>query len=373
MQILRQSTAKTVVLGPFVDATDGVTAETALTIAQADIRLSKNGGAFAQTNNAAGATAMENGYYSVPLDTTDTGTVGTLTVAVSESGALPVWREFQIVEEAVFDAFYAASAGMAVTLATGAITATVIATGAIDADAIADNAIDAGAIAADAITATKIADGAITAAKIATGAIDADALAADAAAEIADAVWDEDATGHQTGGTFGQAIGDPGADTNTIFGAVVTGAAGATIAADIIDIEGKVDDLETRVGTPSDLGGGASLAANLSDIEAQTDDIGAAGAGLTAVTQHIDTEVAAIKTVTDKLDAAQSEPGQGAPAANATPIEKIGYLYKAWRNKKTQTADTFSLFADDGTTVDQKSTTSDDGSTTTVGEMVTGA
>jgi hypothetical protein len=118
---------------------------------------------------------------------------------------------------------------------------------------------------------------------IEANAITAAAMAADAGAEIADAVWDEDATAHQTGGTFGQAIGDPGADTNTIYGAVVTGAAGATIAADIVDIEGKVDDLETRLGTPSDLGSGATVAANLADIEGQTDDIGAAGAGLTAV------------------------------------------------------------------------------------------
>jgi hypothetical protein len=70
-------------------------------------------------------------------------------------------------------------------------------------------------------------------------------LAADAVAEIADAVWDEDATGHQTVGTFGQAIGDPGADTTTIYQSVVTDAAGANIAADIIDIEGKVDDVES--------------------------------------------------------------------------------------------------------------------------------
>ena len=41
-------------------------------------------------------------------------------------------------------------------------------------------------------------------------------------ASIADAVWDEDATAHQTQGTFGQAIGDPGADTDTIFGLLNT-------------------------------------------------------------------------------------------------------------------------------------------------------
>ncbi len=48
-------------------------------------------------------------------------------------------------------------------------------------------------------------------------------------------------------------------------------------------IEGLVDDLESRVGTPSDLGSGATVAANLVDIEGQTDDIGVAGAGLTAL------------------------------------------------------------------------------------------
>lgn len=58
--------------------------------------------------------------------------------------------------------------------------------------------------------------------------------------------------------------------------------AGASVSADILAVDNFVDDLESRLGTPSNLGGGATIAANLSDIEAQTDDIGAAGAGLTA-------------------------------------------------------------------------------------------
>jgi hypothetical protein len=103
MLYLKQSTSATVVIGPFVDDTDGKTAETGLTISQADIRLSKNGGAFAQTNDATGASHMENGYYSVPLDATDTITLGRLTVAVSKSGALPVYREFQVVTANVYD------------------------------------------------------------------------------------------------------------------------------------------------------------------------------------------------------------------------------------------------------------------------------
>lgn len=66
-----------------------------------------------------------------------------------------------------------------------------------------------------------------------------------------------------------------------------------------------------------------------------------------------------------------AEPGQENPGATVSLATKINYLYKAWRNKKTQTATTFSLFNDAGTTVDQKSTVSDDG-TATIEEMVTG-
>jgi hypothetical protein len=112
---LKQSTAATVKLGPFVDDTDGKTAETALTISQADIRLSKNGGAFAQTNNATGATHDENGYYGIPLDTTDTGTLGRLRVAVNETGALPVWQDFMIVPANVYEALVTGVEWLAVT------------------------------------------------------------------------------------------------------------------------------------------------------------------------------------------------------------------------------------------------------------------
>jgi len=106
MQYLKQSTAKTLRFGPFLDDTDGKTAETGLTISQADIRLSKNGGAFAQSNDSSGATHDENGWYYLQLDTTDTNTLGPLTVAIHESGALPVWREFMIVTSNWYDTMF---------------------------------------------------------------------------------------------------------------------------------------------------------------------------------------------------------------------------------------------------------------------------
>ena len=74
----------------------------------------------------------------------------------------------------------------------------------------------------------------------------------------------------------------------------------------------------------------------------------------------------------NELSTARAEPGQGAPPASASPLVKQDWLYAAWRNKKTQTATTFNLFADDTTTVIAKAATSDDGTTGTVGEIASG-
>jgi len=89
------------------------------------------------------------------------------------------------------------------------------------------------------------------------------------------------------------------------------------------------------------------------------------------------TDISNLQTVADAiqalLDNTRAEPGQGAPAVNPDAMTKIDYLYKAWRNKTTQTATLLTVFADDGTTEDHKSTVSDDGTTATKGEIVTGA
>lgn len=297
--------------------------------------------------------------------------------------------------------------------------------------------------------------------------------------------------------------------------------AGASVSADILAVDNLVDDLESRLGTPSNLGSGATVAANLVDIEGQTDDIGAAGAGLTAITNLLPaiirentaqggsftsitldagassqtdqyagnwvvltggtgsgqtaqitayngtSKVASVYTwavapdstttfrilqtpipsvnvfvvsssagssignsvwstaartltaatnitstggttvpqtgdsfarigaagasLTDlggmsttmkgqvnaeMLDVLNTDtfaqPGQEAPAATTTLVKMLSYLYKAFRNKKTQTATERKLYADDGTTVDQKATDSDDSTTYTKGELGAG-
>jgi len=108
--ILRQSTAVDVLVGPFVDSADGDSEETGLTIAQADVRLSKNGQSGAQKNDNTTCAHDADGFYNCELDATDTNTVGQLTLWVHVAGALAVRHDYQVVEEAVYDALYAASA-----------------------------------------------------------------------------------------------------------------------------------------------------------------------------------------------------------------------------------------------------------------------
>ena len=101
---LRQSTSQIIRFGPFLDSTDGVTPETALTIAQADMQLSKDGGAFAQKNATGNATHDTDGWYSTTLDTTDSGTTGDFKIQINVAGALPVWVTYFVLTQSAYDA-----------------------------------------------------------------------------------------------------------------------------------------------------------------------------------------------------------------------------------------------------------------------------
>jgi len=65
--------------------------------------------------------------------------------------------------------------------------------------------------------------------------------------------------------------------------------------------------------------------------------------------------------------------GKVAPTATPTMKEALLSVYKDWRNKKEVTATEWKLYADDGVTVDQKATISDDMVTTTKEEIGSGA
>lgn len=157
-----------------------------------------------------------------------------------------------------------------------------------------------------------------------------------------------------------------------------------------------VTEIQSGLATAAAL---ATVDGIVDDILLDTAEIGAAGAGLTNINlpdqtmnitgnitgnlsgsvgsvtgltvAHIDAAISTRATpaqvnaeVVDALNVDNySEPGQGTPGASISLAAKIGYIYKAWRNRTSQTATTYSLYNDDATTVDHKATTSDDGST----------
>lgn len=114
--------------------------------------------------------------------------------------------------------------------------------------------------------------------------------------------------------------------------------------------------------------------ATATNLATLTTTVGASGAGLTDLGGMSTTMKGQVNAeVLDVLNVDTfAEPGQEAPAATNTIRKMLHFLFKAWRNKSTETATTYSLYADDGTTVDQKSTNSDDGTTFTSGEVGSG-
>ena len=198
------------------------------------------------------------------------------------------------------------------------------------------------------------------------------------AGATATAVWNAATVTYGGAGTYGQAVEDTLADTNELqtddipglIGTVqadldtITGSDGVTLAtAQALYAPAKAGD---NMGTVSSVTGAVgSVAGNVDG-----DVTGSVGSNLELGPAEVNAEVVDVLK-TDTMTQSTLCP-QEAPPVNATLEEAIAYLYKAWRNKSTQTATTYSLFADDGTTVDQKTTVSDNSTTATKGEIITG-
>ena len=342
---LKQSTAsQSVIIGPFVDKTDGNTQETGLTIANTDIRLSKNGGNLA-AKTSGGGTHDEEGWYTITLDATDTNTVGRLQLFCHiEASALPVYHEFDVIEEAVYVDMFASSAA-------GYAGITEMAAAQTDLDTLTAGVT----LAAGAVTDASLAGGleivfetdfgtnynTTRSAWVTNGTdfIGTGWNVAKTGYALTTADWNVGKTGYSLTATTG--LGAQTANiTGNLSGTVgsVTGAVGSVTGA-VGSVAGNVD------GNVS-----GSVASNLelgpAEVNAEVVDV--------------------LFTDTD------AEPAQGLPAATTTLADKIGFLYKAWRNKSTQTATTYSLFNDDAATVDHKATVSDDATTATKGEIATG-
>jgi len=100
-------------MGQFVDSTDGVTPETGVTLAGADQAevLKANGAATTAMAGTFAAVTGADGWYDYTVAVGDVDTVGEVVFIVQDSSVcLPVFVRAQVVEEAVFDALFAASA-----------------------------------------------------------------------------------------------------------------------------------------------------------------------------------------------------------------------------------------------------------------------
>ncbi len=437
MIFLKQSTAsQEVPLGYFVDSTDGNTEETALTIANTDIKLWKNGATTLANKNSGGATHISNGIYYAVLDATDTDTVGPMVIFVHVSGALTVRLECCVLAANVFDSLVGATDKLDVN--TAEIAGSNVSTSTAQ---IGVNVVNAAGTAwgSGAITSGVFATGAITATAIAADAIGASELATDAVTEIAAGVWNSARATYTAAGSFGQGVASV---QGNVTGSVASVTAGVTVTTNndktgysltqtfptnfsslAITVGGAV-----TVGTNNDktgysltqtfptnfsslaiTAGGAVTAGTVSDKTGYsltqafpanfssmsisvggavttadpwaTSVPGAYGAGTAGYVlgTNLDATVSSRSTVTtaqvnaEVVDALNvdtyAEPGSGAPGTTISLAQKIGYLYKAFRNKVTQTSTEYKLFADDEITVNQKATVSDDGTTFTRGEV----
>lgn len=199
-----------------VDSIDLKTRETGLTTFT--VYGSKNGAAAAAftspTVNETDASNMP-GVYELLLDEQTTLTAGNdteeLCLHITQASMAPVTRVVEIyrpetTEGNTLDVNATGEAGLDYDNTSGTIGAADLATDTITADKIAADAITSSEIADNAITAAKINAAAITSAKFGAGAVDANALATDAAGEIADAVWDEAKAGHVGAGSFGEEV-----------------------------------------------------------------------------------------------------------------------------------------------------------------------
>jgi hypothetical protein len=118
-QELRQSTEYNIKIGPFVDVGDGFTPETGITIDAADeaeILKANTTGTLAIAGTLTAITNCD-GWYYLTLSAGDTDELGPLTIVIQDDSAcLPVFKEFEVVEQNYWDTKYNSTGSMKSTL-----------------------------------------------------------------------------------------------------------------------------------------------------------------------------------------------------------------------------------------------------------------
>jgi hypothetical protein len=119
MRILRENTATRITVGPFLDVTDGVTPEIALTVTQSWLTFMVDDAgvptlvidaaptASAGSNDMVHVTSDIAGFYDLELTAAQTNYTGRAMLMIHDTDVhLPVFHEFQIVSANVYDALY---------------------------------------------------------------------------------------------------------------------------------------------------------------------------------------------------------------------------------------------------------------------------
>lgn len=235
--VLREDTATSITIGPMVDATDGATAETGLTVT---VYVSANGGAFGLRSHSVAAAHDRAGFYRLGLNSTDTSQSGILKIEAFPSGALPYFETFQVMPTQVYDSLYGSDRLQ--------VHAAEISNDLITAAAVAADTIGASEIAADAIGASEIATAAITAAEM-------DLTGSEFTAIPWNAAWDAEAQSEAT-----DALNAYDGPTNAEFEARTIAAASYATATALDAVDNYVD---------TEIGAIISAIAALTDVTAQ--------------------------------------------------------------------------------------------------------
>jgi hypothetical protein len=335
---LRLATAsQEIPLGYFVDAADGNTEKTALTIANTDIKLWKNGATALANKNSGGATHLSNGIYYAVLDATDTDTIGPLVIFMHVSGALAVRLECCVYPAEVFDYLCAAAgtdyfkvdvaqiASAAVNAAASQIGVNVVnwkgsAAAAMTGDAYARLGAPAGASVAADVAALKSDTGGIkTKTDYLPSAAYLDAAVSSRSTLTAQQVW-EYAT--RTLSSFGSLVSD-------IWAAAVRTLTAGPKDAEIDAIKAKTDNLPTDPASNTQVNTRLAAAsytapdnASVSAIKAKTDNLPGDPADQSAVEAALSAAVASLKgadgddlkVLSDQIDGLGGGAGGGASA-----------------------------------------------------------
>ena len=308
-------------------------------------RISKNGGAFAAMTVT--LTEMENGWYSVPIGTGHSDTLGALTITLTHTSIKQINLQFRVYARINDDLAFPTDSGRSIDVApTGEVALdfdNTRGTLAKTTDITGFNDLSAAQVNAEVDTALNTAiPGSPT---------------ADSINERIKAIDDKlpsklyfTGTANSDGDVeMNEATGNYGGSVASVVGAVgsVVGSIGGNLAG---NVAGTVASVVGSVG--GNLGGSV---------------IGSIGGLAANARAQVGVQVSTGLSVTT-----YAEPGQGAPAATNTIEQKTAYVFKAWRNKKLTSAGNAYIYNDAGAVVDQKAALSDDGTDFTHGEFVSG-